>query len=199
MYKRQADTTGVFDNDNGGSLYVFWWLAAGSTYSGGTLGTTWHTTEANRVVGQVNLLATAGNDFFLTGVQLEVGPTATEFERRSFGDELRLCQRYAVAYGGSVNNQQIAQGRSAASWEVEIIIPLPVTMRTQALAATVSSNTGFLCNDNSSQAATTSVTIAAISDPTAAYIIANTTGMIANRPCRFMSSTNNKIIITAEL
>jgi len=89
-----ADTTGVFDNDNGASLYVAWFLAAGSTYSGGTLGTTWHTTSANRAVGQVNFLATAGNNFFLTGVQLEVGPTATEFERRSFGDELRLCQRY---------------------------------------------------------------------------------------------------------
>jgi len=89
-----ADTTGVFDNDNALSLVVFWWLAAGSTFGGGTLGTTWHTTQANRAVGQVNLLATAGNNFFLTGVQLEVGPTATEFERRSIGDELALCQRY---------------------------------------------------------------------------------------------------------
>jgi len=90
-----ADTTGVFDNDNALSLFVFWWVAAGSNNAGGgTLGTTWHTTDANRAVGQVNLLATAGNDFFLTGVQLEVGPTATEFERRSIGQELRLCQRY---------------------------------------------------------------------------------------------------------
>jgi hypothetical protein len=90
-----ADTTGAFDNDNALSLYVFWWLAAGSTYSGGTLNTSWAAnTNANRAVGQTNLLATAGNDFFLTGVQLEVGDRATEFERRSFGDELRLCQRY---------------------------------------------------------------------------------------------------------
>jgi len=90
-----ADTTGVLDNDNGGSLYVQWFLAAGSTYSGGTLNTSWASiTQANRAAGQGNLLATAGNDFFLTGVQLEVGPTATEVERRSFGDELRLCQRY---------------------------------------------------------------------------------------------------------
>jgi len=90
-----ADTTGVFDNDNALSLYVQWFLAAGSTFSGGTLNTSWASnTNANRAAGQGNLLATAGNDFFLTGVQLEVGPTATEFERRSYGDELRLCQRY---------------------------------------------------------------------------------------------------------
>jgi len=90
-----ADTTGVFDNDNGASLYVQWFLAAGSTFTSGTLNTSWATlTNANRAVGQVNFLETAANNFFLTGVQLEVGPTATEFERRSFGDELRLCQRY---------------------------------------------------------------------------------------------------------
>jgi len=93
-----ADTTGVLDNDNGGSLYVFWWLAAGSTYTSGTLGTTWHTTAANRTVGQVNFLATAGNNFFLTSVQLEVGKVATDFEYRSIDDELSRCQRYYNKY-----------------------------------------------------------------------------------------------------
>jgi len=126
-----ADTTGVFDNDNGLSLVVFWWLAAGSTYSGGTLGTTWHTTQANRAVGQVNLLATAGNNFFLTGVQLEVGPTATEFERRSIGDELALCQRYyqitAQAGGG---NSPIAFCFQFSTTSSRAAVPLTVTMRT---------------------------------------------------------------------
>jgi len=90
-----ADTTGVFDNDNNASLSVNWWFAAGSTYSGGTLNTSWASaTNANRAVGQVNFLATAGNNFTFTGVQLEVGPTATEFERRSIPEELALCQRY---------------------------------------------------------------------------------------------------------
>ena len=90
-----ADTTGVFDNDNALSLYVEWGLAAGSNYSSGTLNTSWASyVSSNYLVGQTNLLATAGNDFFLTGVQLEVGSQASEFERRSFGDELARCQRY---------------------------------------------------------------------------------------------------------
>jgi len=100
-----ADTTGVFNNDNTLALALSWWLAAGSTYSGGTLNTSWAaSTNANRAVGQVNLLATAGNDFFLTGVQLEVGKVATEFEHRSIGEELALCERYCQGFptGGRI-------------------------------------------------------------------------------------------------
>jgi len=139
-----ADTTGVFDNDNGLSLGLNWWLAAGSTYSGGTLNTSWATiTNANRTVGQVNFLATAGNNFFLTGVQLEVGPTATEFERRSFGDELRLCQRYfckssnpdvvAVAGASYTTAGMFLSGTANAYSANNVYAPtieFPVTMRT---------------------------------------------------------------------
>jgi len=90
-----ADTTGVLDNDNGGSLFVQLWLAAGSSYSGGAaLQTTWAGNSNARAVGQVNFLATVANNFFLTGVQLEVGKVATPFEHRSIGEELALCQRY---------------------------------------------------------------------------------------------------------
>jgi len=107
-----ADTTGVFDNDNGGSLSVNWWFAAGSTFTSGTLNTSWATrTGASRADGQVNFLATAGNNFFLTGVQLEVGATATEFERRSFPQELALCQRYyetGRSWAGGRHNDNIA-------------------------------------------------------------------------------------------
>jgi len=90
-----ADTTGAFDNDNAQSLLVIWWLAAGSDYSSGTLNTVWGSrVEANRAVGQVNVLDDAANNFFLTGVQLEVGDTATDFEHRKFSDELHACKRY---------------------------------------------------------------------------------------------------------
>lgn len=89
-----ADTTGALDNDNAGSLYVNLWLGGGSTYTSGTLGTTWHTTAANRAVGQTNLAAATNNYWQVTGVQLETGSVATAFEFKSFGQELRECQRY---------------------------------------------------------------------------------------------------------
>ena len=90
-----GDTSGALDNDNAVSLYFVCWLAAGSSYSSGTLSTSWTAnTQANRAVGQVNLADSTDNDWAITGVQLEVGEQATPFEHRSFGDVLKQCERY---------------------------------------------------------------------------------------------------------
>jgi hypothetical protein len=90
-----GDTSGALDNDNAASLVVHWFLAAGSDFTSGALPTSWQSAvTANRAVGQVNGMASNNDAFYLTGVQLEVGDTATPFEHRSFGAELALCQRY---------------------------------------------------------------------------------------------------------
>tara|TARA_B100000424_G_scaffold136665_1_gene103656 strand:+ start:162 stop:1331 length:1170 start_codon:yes stop_codon:yes gene_type:complete len=84
--------TTAFDDDNNNSLQVYWWLMK---YNEGTLTeNTWHNTAANQASGQVNTMDNTSNNFYLTGVQLEVGDTATDFEHRSFAEELQLCQRY---------------------------------------------------------------------------------------------------------
>ena len=88
------DGSSPFDDDNANSAALNFWLHAGTTYTGGTLGTTWHETAANRAAGIDSLYSSTDNNFFLTGVQLEVGSQATPFEHRSFGEELALCQRY---------------------------------------------------------------------------------------------------------
>ena len=121
-----ADTTGVFDNDNGLSLYVNWWLGSGTTYSSGTLNTSWAaTTQANRAVGQTNLLATVGNNFWFTGVQLETGSVATPFEHRSYGDELARCQRYYF----ETTNAQGTVYDSSGTTNCGLSAPFPVRMR----------------------------------------------------------------------
>lgn len=90
-----ADTTGAFDNDNAASLLVSFILGAGSSFTSGTLATTWAAaSNANRAVGQTNLAAATNNYWQITGVQLETGSVATPFEFKSFGQDLRECQRY---------------------------------------------------------------------------------------------------------
>jgi hypothetical protein len=90
-----ADTTGAFDNDNALSLVVRWYLGVGSNYTSGTLGTTWASrVNANTAVGQVNLASATNNYWQITGIQLEVGATATPFEFKPFAQDLEECQRY---------------------------------------------------------------------------------------------------------
>ena len=92
-----GETSTAIPNDNTPGFVIQWWLMAGSTYSSGThAGNVWHATNANRAPGQVNVLDSTSNNFYLTGVQLELGDTATDFEHRSYGEELALCQRYYI-------------------------------------------------------------------------------------------------------
>ena len=96
-----ADTSGGLDNDNARSLDLRFVLLAGTDFTSGTLNTTaWATTtNANSRAGQTaNVASSTDNEWYLTGVQLEVDNTgsgvATDFEHRSYGQELALCQRY---------------------------------------------------------------------------------------------------------
>jgi len=90
-----GDTSGVLDNDNARSLDLNFWLHGGSTYTGGTFtSNTWHGTDNQRLASITSFFDSTDREFFITGVQLEVGEQATPFEHRSFGEELGLCQRY---------------------------------------------------------------------------------------------------------
>ena len=101
-----GDTTGTLANDNSAGLYLQFYLGSGSDYSSGTLATSWESTvNVNRAVGQVNLADSTSNYINITGVQLEVGDAATEFEHRPYGMELQLCQRY---YQDFANNMGVS-------------------------------------------------------------------------------------------
>ena len=94
-----GDTTGALDNDNELSLYLFFWLGAGSDFTSGTLNTSWaSSTNANRAVGQVNLADSTSNDWYMTGLQLEVGTfdanSIPPFQFEDRGTSLARCQRY---------------------------------------------------------------------------------------------------------
>jgi hypothetical protein len=82
-----------FDDNNLSGLRVQWHLSTGPDDQLGVRD--WADDSSFRsITGQVNLFDSTSNEFYLTGVQLEVGTVATEFEHRSYGEELALCQRY---------------------------------------------------------------------------------------------------------
>ena len=136
------DTTGAFDDDNALSLQLRWYLHAGSNYTGGTLQEVWDAVTNNETAGGMtsSFFSSTDNEFYLTGVQLEVGSVATPFEHRSIGDELSLCQRYFSHSGDPVNNSFVHHCYN--STDAYGNFGFPVSMRTSptiTLAATGSS------------------------------------------------------------
>ena len=87
-----GDTSGTWVTNNGAGLYVLFNLGAGSTYSG-TAGS-WSGNTYYSATGATSVVGTNGATFYITGVQLEVGSSATGFEYRQYQQELALCQRY---------------------------------------------------------------------------------------------------------
>jgi hypothetical protein len=88
-----GDTTGTWLTNNGIGVALSFTLAVGSSYQQ-TAGSWGSTAFAIGTSNQTNLMATSGATFYITGVQLEKGSTATSFDYRPYGAELQLCQRY---------------------------------------------------------------------------------------------------------
>ena len=159
-----GDTSGTWLTTNGVGIQISFGLGVGSTYSG-TAGT-WAATNYQSATGATSVVGTNGATFYITGVQLEKGSTATSFDYRPYGTELALCQRYyeksfdltnAPANGGATTFSTTSGIFGAFAFNCAIptsYIQFKVIKRTQPTVTTYGNSSGFWGYTTSSSAPT---------------------------------------------
>jgi len=177
-----ADTTGTIANDNSTELQIIWWLYAGSDYTSGTLNTSWATsTNANRMVGCESIFSSTSNELFITGVQLEVGETATPFEHEDYGTTLSKCQRYFAVLQDTTAAYAGAFGYCNSTTKTKVCFPLGVALRANPTVNVTAATIDIRHNGTNTAAASVS---AAIAQGTNLYLDVNAaSGLSTNHAC----------------
>ena len=149
-----GDTSGTWLTTTGVGLRLFVGLGVGSTYSG-TAGA-WSGSTLYSATGATSVVGTNGATFYITGVQLELGSTATPFERRLYDKELISCQRYYYRLKATASYQMIGTGFAEVSTLSYAFVKFPVTMRTNptALESSGTNSNYFIIYQNQSTACT---------------------------------------------
>jgi len=140
---------------NAVSLRVHFGLGMGSTYSG-TSGS-WSANAYYSATGATSVVGTNGATFYITGVQLEKGSTATSFDYRPYGTELALCQRYFTSFVGTVAYSQYGIAEATSATKVRFPMQCPVVMRAAPTMTTAGS--GFVWAVDRTGSSLTSLTL----------------------------------------
>jgi hypothetical protein len=184
-----GDTTGTWVGaTNGVGMVVRFGLGVGSTYSG-TAGS-WSGNSYDTATGAVQVVATNGATFYITGVQLEVGSFATGFEYVNYQTSLANCQRYYWKVSGSNASQYIFSGYWANSSTVVIVAKTAVTMRT---APTVSASNVIAVNPTGADGLYSSIASqqATIEGSRLSLTVTGTSGVINGYPSALGFSTTS--------
>jgi hypothetical protein len=142
-----GDTSGTWLTTNGTGVFVRFGLGSGSTFSG-TAGA-WAAGNIVQPTGSVSVVGTNGATFYITGVQLEKGSTATSFDYRPYGTELALCQRYfQIHLGEGLGLSLFGRGNMPTGGNA---YPVPFTFPTTMRAAPTVARIGTWSVSNSGQ------------------------------------------------
>jgi len=155
------DGSSPFVDDNTVALFLVFHLHAGSTFTSGTLNTAAFadTTNANRAAGIDSFYSSTDNNFFITGVQLEIGPVATDFEQEQISVTQNKCQRYFQKFG-SENAFDFMNGFGIASSST--VLQSPTYLKTNMRSTPAVSFSAIAVADTVNS--TTAITAAAVSN-----------------------------------
>jgi hypothetical protein len=194
-----GDTSGTWLTNNGIGISLIYRIGG----SGGTSSTNqWTATSDAFASGSVNVMGTANATWQITGVQLEVGSVATPFERREYGRELMLCQRYFHSVGGNAYEIAGSMGNAYTTTYCFSVIHPQVTMRA-APTLTKIGNWGW--NDwTNSPSASGALTIATNETSTKAFFVFsnNTSSGLTGLRSYYLQASNDttaRLQFSAEL
>ena len=195
-----GDTSGTWTSDNTAGVAIIFCYGAGST-NAGTAGA-WTGSGLSSATGATSVVAVNGATFYITGVQLEIGSTATPFERRLYNQELANCQRYYQQWGKSSNVAYRPYG--VGSWVsttlARIITPTFLPMRTTP-SFTYNNPTNASIRLGSTAAAATTITLDIASPEAVMYNVNVASGGTEGRGTMlFQNDTNSTSLeLSAEL
>jgi len=190
-----GDTTGTWVvATNGTGVRLRFGLGVGSTYSG--TANAWAASNLMSVTGATNWIGTSGATFYITGVQLEKGSTATSFDYRPYGTELALCQRYCFAYRPTGAYMPYLMAHGISTTAARGLLKFPQTMRVYPTLSFTAANTFLWSFGN----AATSIALAEYGTDQCSVDFGST-GLAANGGYMLTSnnSTSSYIIGSAEL
>ena len=192
----------TFDNDNGVGMPFIFCAHLGTDYtSSSATDNAWVAYDMSAITDDYpqNWCNTASATWEITAVQLEVGSTATDFEYRSYGEELALCRRYLSAFrkdGGG--NTAIGMGIISGTTTISLIhLTLPVEMRAPP-TLTVTTPTSSTISEGAADRAVTSQSIGSATKNNCLLSVTHATGTAAGTPVRY-SLTDTILLFSAEL
>jgi hypothetical protein len=189
-----GDTAGTWATDTSTGLRVSFDLGSGSD-SNATAGA-WTASAGTRTTNQVNWANTSGATFYITGVQLEAGDTATPFEHRSYGQELALCQRYYEQVP-IVNAGVAAAGQCTTTTGGVLPFVFRVSKR---VAATFTTTGTFIALTATGNSAGGTVVATSLGTDATRLDIQSASGLVAgNALVLFANSTGCSLNFSAEL
>jgi hypothetical protein len=184
-----GDTAGTWLTNNGAGVYVMFALGVGATYSG-TAGA-WAAGNFFSATGATSVVGTSGATFYVTGVQLEKGSTATSFDYRDYGSELNLCQRYTRPLSINTFLGHCYQPTGFT------LFGSGVSMRA---TPSISSSSGLqVANSSGSNVPVVGISVFGISGDGSVTISGTTSGGLVAGNATYLSASPSTTVLSAEL